>query len=121
MEQNDVYEVYKTIKNFRELKNITRESMADALNITVSGYSKIERGETDIQLSRLYKIAEILNIELYQLLNFKLSTVFNFNESKNIQASNEKVEMNIYNDIYLEKYVIKLEEEIERLKQELIP
>jgi transcriptional regulator with XRE-family HTH domain len=119
MEQNDVYEVYKTIKNFRELKNITRESMADALNITVSGYSKIERGETDIQLSRLYKIAEILNVELYQLLNFKLSTVFNFNESKNIQASNEKMEMNIYNDIYLEKYTKKLEEEIERLKHEL--
>jgi transcriptional regulator with XRE-family HTH domain len=119
MEQNNVYEVYKTIKNFRELKNITRESMTDALSITVSGYGKFERGETDIQLSRLYKIAEILNVELYQLLNFKLSTVFHFNESKNIQASNEKMEMNIYSDNYLEKYTKKLEEEIERLKQEL--
>ena len=116
MKENIVSEVYKTIKHFREIKEITRETMADKLGITVSGYSKIERGEIDIQLSKIYKIAEILNVEVSQLLNFKLSTIFNFNESKNIQASNEKMEMNIYSDTYLEKYVKILEQEVERLK-----
>ena len=34
-----------TIKKFRELKNITRETIAAELKMSLSNYSKIERGE----------------------------------------------------------------------------
>ena len=62
--------IYKNIKNFRELKNISREEIANLLGMTVSGYSKIERGEVDLSISKLYKIASILNIEVDLILNF---------------------------------------------------
>jgi transcriptional regulator with XRE-family HTH domain len=36
------------IKNLRELRNYTQAYMADQLNMSVNGYSKIEREETDV-------------------------------------------------------------------------
>lgn len=109
-------DVYVTIRHFRELKNITREQLADALEITVSGYGKIERGEVDLSLSKLYKIAEVLGVEVAQILNFKVSNVFNVSNNQIAQVSAENPIMNINNNEYLEKYVKLLEAEIARLK-----
>ena len=46
------------IKKFRELKNITREQMASDLEMSLSNYSKIERNEIDLTISRIQKIAQ---------------------------------------------------------------
>ena len=43
--------VYKNIKKIRELKNLTREYVADELQMSTSGYGKIERGEVDLTVS----------------------------------------------------------------------
>lgn len=56
------------IQYFRELRNLTQEQMADKLNIAVSTYGKIERGETNLVHKQLRKIADILEVELHQLL-----------------------------------------------------
>ena len=53
-------EVTESIKKFRELKNLTRDELADKLDMSLSGYSKLERGEVDLTLTKLYRIAEIL-------------------------------------------------------------
>ena len=51
------------IKNIRELRNYTQDYMAEKLGITQAGYSKIERGETDVTYSKkLFKITNRLNI-----------------------------------------------------------
>ena len=50
MERN----IGENIKKVRELKNITREHLADNLNMSLSNYSKIERSEIDITIARLY-------------------------------------------------------------------
>ena len=42
--------------------------MADELGITVAAYSNIERGVTDISVTRVYQIAAILNISPLSLL-----------------------------------------------------
>lgn len=47
------------IQYFRELRNLTQEQMADKLNIAVSTYGKIERGETNLVHKQLRKIADI--------------------------------------------------------------
>ena len=54
----------ENIKKFRELKNMTRDEIADSLGITVGAYGKIERNETDITITRLFRIAEILQVEV---------------------------------------------------------
>jgi transcriptional regulator with XRE-family HTH domain len=50
--------------------------MSDSLNISISGYSKLERNETEISISRLNKIAEILEVDLKTLMEFDEEKVF---------------------------------------------
>lgn len=70
-------EVAHKIKKLRELKNLTQEYMADELGITQGAYSKIENGETDLSLSKLDKIAEILGVSAKEIVNFDEQMVFN--------------------------------------------
>jgi transcriptional regulator with XRE-family HTH domain len=64
------------IKKLRELRNFTQDYMADALQMSQAGYGKIERDETDISLSRLQQIAEVLNVGLNDLIGFDEKMVF---------------------------------------------
>lgn len=105
------------IKNFRELKGITRDQMADFLNLSVSAYGNIERNKTDLTISRIQQISEILEIDMSQILNFDVSQVFNIEHNDVIQGSHSKIEHHNYADEYREKYVRMLEAENERLKK----
>ncbi|WP_428068195.1 helix-turn-helix domain-containing protein [Chryseobacterium gambrini] len=104
------------IKKFRELKGLTREQMADYLELSVSAYGNIERNKTDLTISRVQQIAQILEVEIAQILNFDVSQIFNIEHNEVIQGSHSKVEHN-YADEYREKYIKMLEAEIERLKK----
>jgi transcriptional regulator with XRE-family HTH domain len=106
------------IKKFRELKNVTREQIASKLNMSLSNYSKIERGEIDLTLSRIERISEILEIDLSQILNFDASQIFNVSNNKIVQGFGAKAEhMYFSGDDYKEKYIRVLEAENERLKK----
>lgn len=89
--------------------------MSVELSMTSSGYSKIERGEVDITLKKLFKIAEVLEVEVHQLLDFDVNIIFNYLDS-NVQTHNESSKMIIHTNEYLEKYVKLLEKENQRLK-----
>lgn len=52
----------------RQIKNYTQEYMSWALEISQAAYSKIERDETELSISRIYAIAEILEISPFTLL-----------------------------------------------------
>lgn len=111
-------EVYDNIKKFRELKSITREFMAGELGMSLSGYSKLERGEVDITLSKIQKIAQILNVSLEQILNFDASQIFNVSNNQQVQGLGSSADViNFYEDDYKEKYIKMLERELERLRK----
>ena len=112
--------IYNNIKKFRELKSVTRESMAHELGLSLSGYSKLERGEVDITISKIYKIAEVLKISVEQILNFDASQIFNVSNNQQVQGLGSQADIiNFYGDDYKEKYIKMLELEVERLKKEL--
>lgn len=69
--------VYKNIKKIRELKNLTREHVADELKMSTSGYGKIERGEVDLTVSKLVKIANVLGVSIEFIFKFDVSNFFN--------------------------------------------
>lgn len=48
-------------------RNLTQEQMSEKLNLSTSAYCKIEYGETDLTLTRLNKIADILNMSAIEL------------------------------------------------------
>ncbi|WP_053956039.1 helix-turn-helix domain-containing protein [Inediibacterium massiliense] len=69
-------EVYKAlgqrIKKYRKNKNLTTAEFASILNISAGHLSNIENGTYDIfRLELLFKIADELNINLEELLQFE--------------------------------------------------
>lgn len=78
----------ENIKKLRELKNYTQQYLADELGISLSGYGKIEREQTEITLSRLLQITKILDVDLFSLIHFNGNDVFkNGNQSKENKAA----------------------------------
>lgn len=60
---------YDKIRTFREQKQLTQEDVAERLFMSVSGHSKIERGETRLNMERLEQIANILDIDILELIS----------------------------------------------------
>lgn len=54
--------IYEQIAELRYLKQISLDDMANNLDITVDTYIKIEMGESDIKLERLFYIAHYLDV-----------------------------------------------------------
>lgn len=114
----------KKIKNIRELRNFTQEYMAQQLGMTQAGYSRIESGKTDVSLSQLNKIAEVLEVSLEDLLTFDNQKFFNsFNNVKDsINGFSIKIDSAEIKKLYedkiclLEKLLKTNEEQLERYK-----
>jgi len=81
-------EVYDKVKFIRSFRGWTQETVADKLGISTHAYAKIERGETDVNLSRLQQIAQVMGIELPQLLGLNEKNVFNLAGTHNTQGHN---------------------------------
>ncbi|MHA3104297.1 helix-turn-helix domain-containing protein [Acinetobacter sp. ANC 3791] len=56
------------IRNYRIDQNITQEKLALLCNIDRSYLGRIERGEVNITVLKLYEIAQTLQIEPHELL-----------------------------------------------------
>jgi transcriptional regulator with XRE-family HTH domain len=74
--------VSEQIKLIRSLRGWTQENVADKLGISTYAYAKIERGETDVNLSRLEQIAQVMGIELQHLFGLNEKNVFNFTNTQ---------------------------------------
>ena len=70
-------DVYINIRRIRELKDLTREYVAEELEMSMSGYGKIERGEVDLTVSKLTKISEVLDVSIEFILKFDTTIFFN--------------------------------------------
>jgi transcriptional regulator with XRE-family HTH domain len=115
--------VPKNIRKFRELKDLTREDMAAYLEMSSSGYAKIEQGIVDVSIRKMEQIASILKVEAKQLMEFEVNQVFNSDEKEsksNTDASGNHQPNNFDSDFYyLEKLVQSLERENEMLRKQL--
>jgi transcriptional regulator with XRE-family HTH domain len=60
--------VHEKIRILRESKEWSQEDMAAKLNMSLNGYAKIERGETKSYNPKLEQIAEVLDVELMELM-----------------------------------------------------
>ncbi len=80
--------VHEKLKVMRQCKNWTQEEIADKLGWAVNSYAKIERGEVDIKLDKLEKFAELMGIDVQELIDPKEGTVFNFAENRHCSTGN---------------------------------
>ena len=115
------------IKNIRELKNLTQVYMAKKLGMTQAGYSKLEGGSIALTYPKLVQIAEILEVNVTDILAFDSQKYFSsFN---NVRGNNDSsitvtttenfdVIKSLYEDKVklLQKLLARTEEELERYK-----
>jgi transcriptional regulator with XRE-family HTH domain len=62
--------INEKIRTIRQLKDFSQEDMAEKLGISKNTYANIERGETDVSVSRLEQIADTFEMDLVELFNF---------------------------------------------------
>lgn len=63
-------EIAYRIRMARLYKGLSQENVAVELGLTTAAYSNIERGITDISVSRLAQISRILEKEISELMGF---------------------------------------------------
>ncbi|MCC8988689.1 MAG: helix-turn-helix domain-containing protein [Candidatus Contendobacter sp.] len=84
------------IRFMRQLKGWSQEEMAEKLEMSPNGYANIERGETDVRLSRLEQIAEIFGTNLTELMSFGERSILYYcgdnNTITNLQTLNAQPE-----------------------------
>ena len=109
--------VNEKVRLFRELNQWSQEEMAERMNMSVTGYAKIERGETNISLHKLKQIASVLQIDLLDLVSTHDSGVIlvggenNQNHFRNNYYGNQAAELEV------EKLKLELKHKDELLKQ----
>ncbi len=75
----------KRIRNLRNQKDFSQEYLSTKIGISQQAYQKIESGVTKIGITQLMKIADVLEVELVELIQSK-------DENKPIKTSKEEIE-----------------------------
>ena len=109
------------IKKYREQKDLSRENVAREMDMSLSGYSKIERDEVDLTISKVQKIAQVLGVDISQILNLDATQIYNVTGNQFAQGlvGAKSETMNFYADEYKDKYIKMLEAENASLKLQL--
>ena len=68
MSEDRIEKLIKRIATTRIKKGFSYENMAHELSLTPAAYRKVETGETNLSVERLFRISEILNEPLPNLL-----------------------------------------------------
>jgi len=63
--------VAENIRKHREQLNYSQDYLARKLEVSQNAYSKIELGISNITVDRLFAIADVLDVDLADLLNIK--------------------------------------------------
>jgi XRE family transcriptional regulator, regulator of sulfur utilization len=67
-------EVAERIRMARLAKGLSQQNVAVELDLTTAAYSNIERGVTDITVTRLHEISRILDKNISELLGLEQET-----------------------------------------------
>jgi len=71
------------IKEIRKQKGFSHEYMAHKLDMSQPAYSKIEKNETVLSVDRLFKIAEILETPVNDILEINPNNIYHQTNNDN--------------------------------------
>lgn len=107
------------IRVLREINHWTQEQMAEKMQMSKSGYAKIEQGKTKVNTERLVQLAEIFEIDVAKLLAMGLNGSLNLiqeNGNNNYYNTSEKS----LAEIEKLNLIIQHQQEIIKQKEEMI-
>ena len=61
----------ENIKKYREIKNLRQIDIAVALDCSQEYICRVEKGQKYLSLRKLFELANILDVDCSQLINFK--------------------------------------------------
>lgn len=109
--------ISSNIRKIRELKNFTQAYVSEKLGMSISGYGQIERGNSEITLSRLQEVAQILETSLEEILFFDAHRLISSNgtASSNLnraylaqkEFSDQSILMTYYHYLQMENEFLK--------------
>lgn len=87
--------ITEKIRLYRLERGLSQENIADALGISTTSYGDIERGKTDLSLSRFYQIAEILKVSVAALMGEEIPIQQEMQqlEVEKLRIENEKLRL----------------------------
>ncbi len=88
-----VMKVNEKIRFLRESQNWSQEEMANKLNMSTNGYSKIERGETRLTIDKLEKISKTFGVDILELMSLGEPNILLFQEQNNIGIINSSQQL----------------------------
>jgi len=88
-----------TLKSLRISKGISQEALAFEMEISLSTYSKLERGVSDITLSKLEKLATFYGMDVVEVLLYGSSSLAALGICKKIIEEKDKEIMNLQKDL----------------------
>lgn len=71
-------QLHEKIRLIRQFKGWSQEETANYLEMSASAYGSIERGETDVNYSRLQQISRVFGMDVADLITLGEHTAFNF-------------------------------------------
>jgi transcriptional regulator with XRE-family HTH domain len=81
-------QIHEKLKLMRQQKGWSQEKLAEKLEWAVNSYRKIERGEAGIKLDKIKQIAQVMGVNVEELVNSNDKSVLNFAENYNQSNSN---------------------------------
>ncbi len=61
----------KNIAKYRQKKGLSQEKLAEIVNLSREYITRVERGQKNISLKKLFAIADALEVDFSNLTNFK--------------------------------------------------
>jgi transcriptional regulator with XRE-family HTH domain len=104
------------IKELRKRRDWSQEIVANKLNISLNSYGAIERGETNIKLSRIYELAEIFEVDVCILFATNSANGDSFRRKEDQCRRIEDISIESYKLLEFEN--LRLEKELEKKKLE---
>lgn len=106
------------IKQARLAKNMTQEDLADKIDISVAFLSRVERGNSHINLKRLNQLCGLLDVSEGYLLNGASSSSENYLDKEFtdlIKSVSPETQKMIYN---VAKTIVDTQKELEELEKQ---
>ncbi|PWA09532.1 helix-turn-helix domain-containing protein [Flavobacterium laiguense] len=110
------------IKEFRKLKKLSQQNLADKIDVSVRMFGEYEKQTTDIGLLKLQKIAEILEISIFELIELsdnekqKVATPLQSNCDEKIKELEGRIEFYKEKIEFVERKLEDCETEKKRIK-----
>jgi transcriptional regulator with XRE-family HTH domain len=70
-------EIGTRIRKIREIKGLSQENVAAELDMSITGYGKIERNEVSVNIDKLSKIGKVLQLSIEDIIGFDENVAFN--------------------------------------------